>query len=76
MTAFIGIAIGVLMGSFLGATGMYLFIKENALDAVIEREAEQESNFIYKPSKRKIEGIEKPLAPNIEEDELPMPRRR
>lgn len=41
MVTFMGIAVGVLIGAFLGATGMYLFIKENALDTVLERRAEE-----------------------------------
>jgi len=39
----IALAIGVLLGAGLGATGMFLFIKETEMDKIIERQAEDKS---------------------------------
>ena len=81
MITFIGIAVGVLIGAFLGATGMYLFIKENALDAVLERRTEEMDNFTIQIDKEKIGALKSELqrhmalsAPDIEEDTLEMPQ--
>ena len=43
------LAIGVLLGAGLGATGMFLFIKETETDMVIERQAEDKSIDIDDP---------------------------
>lgn len=81
MITFMGIAVGVLIGAFLGATGMYLFIKENALDSVLERRVEEKDNFTFLIDGEKIGGIRSELkrdtpasAPDIEEDTLEMPQ--
>jgi hypothetical protein len=81
MITFMGIAVGVLIGAFLGATGMYLFIKENALDTVLEREAEETGKVTVYLDGEQIDGIKSELkrhmtlsAPDIEEDQLEMPQ--
>lgn len=81
MITFMGIAVGVLIGAFLGATGMYLFIKENALESVLERRAAQMDNFTIQIDKEKIGVLKSELqrhmtlsAPDIEEDTLEMPQ--
>lgn len=81
MITFMGIAVGVLIGAFLGATGMYLFIKENALDSVLERRAAEMDNFTFLIGDEKIGDIKSELkqdtpasAPDIEEDQLEMPQ--
>lgn len=81
MITFMGIAVGVLIGAFPGATGMYLFIKENALESVLERRVEEKDNFTFLIDGEKIGGIRSELkrdtpasAPDIEEDTLEMPQ--
>lgn len=81
MITFMGIAVGVLIGAFLGATGMYLFIKESSLDAVIEREAEETGKVTVYLDGEKIDAFKSELqrhmtlsAPDIEEDTLEMPQ--
>lgn len=81
MITFMGIAVGVLIGAFLGATGMYLFIKENALESVLERRAAEMDNFTIQIDKEKIGALKSELqrhmtlsAPDIEEDTLEMPQ--
>lgn len=81
MVTFMGIAVGVLIGAFLGATGMYLFIKENALDSVLERRAEEKDNFTFLIGGEKIDAFKSELeqcmrsAPVLElEDQLEMPQ--
>jgi hypothetical protein len=81
MITFMGIAVGVLIGAFLGATGMYLFIKENALDAVLERRAKETGKVTVYLDGEQIDGIKSELkrdthasAPDIEEDTLEMPQ--
>lgn len=81
MITFMGIAVGILIGGFLGATGMYLFIKENALESVLERRAEEMDNFTIQIDKEHIGALKSELqrhmtlsAPDIEEDTLEMPQ--
>lgn len=81
MITFMGIAVGVLIGAFLGATGMYLFIKENALDAVLEREAEETEKVTVYLDGEQIDAFKSELercrlsAPVLElEDQLEMPQ--
>lgn len=81
MVTFMGIAVGILIGGFLGATGMYLFIKENALDAVLEREAEETENVTVYLDGERIDAFKSELeqciwsAPVLElEDQLEMPQ--
>jgi len=76
MSAFIGFAIGTLFGGFLGAVGMYLFIKETALDLEIEREAQNEYNSSFQTHKRNLEVSERIKAPELDLEELEMPRRK
>lgn len=40
MAVTVALAIGVLLGTGLGATGMFLLIKETETDKIIERQAE------------------------------------
>ena len=42
MSIFMGFAIGVLFGGFLGAVGMYLLIKETAMDRAMMKDEELE----------------------------------
>ena len=65
MSIFMGFAIGVLFGGFLGAVGMYLLIKETAMDRAIE--ISELTNVIDR--KVKEEELEDPW----EAEELPMP---
>lgn len=65
MSTFIGFAIGVLFGGFLGAVGMYLLIKETAMDRAIE--ISELTKVI--DGKVKEEELEDPW----EAEELPMP---
>jgi len=76
MSAFMGFAIGTLFGGFLGAVGMYLFIKETALDLEIEREAMNECNSSSQSRKRNLEVSESVKAPELDLEELEMPRRK
>lgn len=43
MAVTIALAIGVLLGAGLGATGMFLLIKETETDKIIERQSEGKS---------------------------------
>ena len=81
MITFMGIAVGVLIGAFLGATGMYLFIKENALESVLERRAEETEKVTVYLDGEKIDAFKSELeqcmrsAPVLElEDQLEMPQ--
>ena len=81
MSIFMGIAVGVMIGGFLGATGMYLFIKENALDAVLEREAQETEKVTVYLDGEQIGAFKSELercmrsAPVLElEDQLEMPQ--
>lgn len=42
MMAGIGLCLGIVIGSALGAIAMYLFIKDAELEKVMERQAENE----------------------------------
>ena len=74
MSTFIGFAIGVLFGGFLGAVGMYLLIKETAMDRAIEI---QELTKIIKVSDKPIKPYcnvgSQELEDPWEAEELPMP---
>ena len=81
MSIFAGICIGIVVGTFLGGVGVFLLIKETALDAVLERRAEEEDNFTFLIDGEKIGDIKSELkrdtptlAPDIEEDTLEMPQ--
>ena len=81
MITFMGIAVGVLIGAFLGATGMYLFIKENALESVLERRAAEMDNLTILIDGEQIDVFMSELkrckvsAPVLElEDQLEMPQ--
>ena len=81
MSIFMGIAVGVLIGGFLGATGMYLFIKESSLDAVLEREAQETGKVTVCLDDEQIDAFMSELkrcrlsAPVLElEDQLEMPQ--
>ena len=45
----IALAIGVLLGAGLGATGMFLLVKETETDRIIERQAEGNSIDLENP---------------------------
>lgn len=45
----IALAIGVLLGAGLGATGMFLFVKETETDKILERQAEGSSIDLEDP---------------------------
>ena len=49
MAVTVALAIGVLLGTGLGATGMFLLIKETETDKIIERQAEDKSIDIDDP---------------------------
>ena len=66
MSIFMGFAIGVLFGGFLGAMGMYHLIKETAMDRAIE------ISELNKVIDRKVEEDEE-LEDPFEAEELPMP---
>ena len=75
MSIFLGFAVGIVLGACLGSIGMFLYIKETAYDAVFEREAKEEYNSSFRSRKRKLEvsgGVE---APELDDEELEMPRR-
>ena len=81
MSIFMGIAVGALIGGFLGATGMYLFIKESSLDAVLEREAQETGKVTVHLDDEQIGVFKGELercmrsAPVLElEDQLEMPQ--
>ena len=77
MSAFMGFAIGMLIGAFLGAMGMFLLIKETALDAEIEREIQNEYNSSFWQYGNDIEASDGVRSPELEiDDELEMPKRR
>lgn len=49
MAVTIALAIGVLLGAGLGATGMFLLIKETETDKIMERQAQDKSIDIDDP---------------------------
>ena len=57
MVTFMGIAVGILIGGFLGATGMYLFIKDTHLDSVLEREAEEAVKVTFEVGGEKLDAF-------------------
>jgi hypothetical protein len=67
MSIFMGFAIGILIGGFLGAVGMFLLIKETREDMLSERIINEE---IEDP--REAEKLPMPEDP-WEAEELPMP---
>lgn len=68
MSTFMGFAIGILIGGFLGAVGMFLLIKETREDMLSERMINEE---IEDP--REAEKLPMPEDP-WEAEELPMPQ--
>ena len=81
MSTFMGFAIGILIGSFLGAMGMYLLVKETHLDSVIEREAEEAVKVTVSVGGEKkdefsygIQHCATAPAPEIDGEELEMPQ--
>ena len=60
MAVTVALAIGVLIGAGLGATGMFLFIKETETDKIIERQAEAEENGIDIDDPWNVEELEMP----------------
>lgn len=74
MSTFMGFAIGVLFGGFLGAVGMYLLIKETAMDRAIEiSEMVKIIDVSDKPMKPYCKVGKSELEDPWEAEELPMP---
>lgn len=81
MSIFAGICIGIVIGTFLGGVGMFLLIKETALDTALEREADETVKFTdsvcfieIDTNKREIQRNNDP-APELDlEDRLEMPQ--
>lgn len=76
MSIFMGFAIGVLFGGFLGAVGMYLLIKETAMDRAIEiQELTKIIKVSDKPQKPycKVMIAGEEIEDPCEAEELPMP---
>lgn len=81
MSIFAGICIGIVIGTFLGGVGMFLLIKETALDTALEREAEEMEKVTVYLDGEQIDAIKSELergmrsAPSLElEDQLEMPQ--
>lgn len=74
-------AVGIIIGAVLGAVGMFLLIKETALDAVLEREAEEAVKVTVSVGGEKIDAFSYGIqhcstapAPEIDKEELEMPQ--
>lgn len=70
MSIFMGFAIGILIGGFLGAVGMFLLIKETREDMLSERIINEE---IEDPREAEKLPMQEMIEDPWEAEKLPMP---